>query len=79
MFFFIIPYSNKYLNLGCAYINERMLRIRKLRWKAGGRLAENVKANLSEHELKWLNKYNELILNFQNEFGDEENENDGFY
>jgi hypothetical protein len=56
-----------------------MLRIRKLRWKAGGRLSENVKANLSEHELKWLNKYNELILNFQNEFGDEENENDGFY
>lgn len=59
----------------CSYLNERMLRIKHLRWKSGGHLSENVKANLSEHELKWLNTYNGIIYNYQENFG--ENENDG--
>jgi hypothetical protein len=58
-------------NLACTYINERLNRIKHLRWKFGGHLPENIKENLSEQELKWLNTYNQITFNFQNQFGEE--------
>ncbi|CAK5029367.1 unnamed protein product [Meloidogyne enterolobii] len=61
----------------CAYINERMKRIKNMRWKCGGQIPEKVKNNMSEHEHKWLKNYNEITFEFQNEFGKEDEENEG--
>jgi len=61
----------KNAHLGCAYMAERIKRIRHLRWKSGGHLPEAVKANLSDKELKWLTTYNEITYNFQSQLGED--------
>lgn len=53
----------------CAYLMERMNRLRALRWKKGGLITQEVKNNLSPHELNWLNNYNSMIFKYQSEFG----------
>ena len=54
-----------------------MKRIKNMRWKCGGQIPEKVKNNMSEHEHKWLKNYNEITFEFQNEFGKEDEENEG--
>uniref|UniRef100_F1LCR0 DNA replication complex GINS protein PSF1 n=1 Tax=Ascaris suum TaxID=6253 RepID=F1LCR0_ASCSU len=54
----------------CAYVNNRMERIKSLRWKHGGVLPANIKANLHEAEIEWLNEYNSMLAEFQGSFGE---------
>ncbi|VDK38760.1 unnamed protein product [Gongylonema pulchrum] len=53
----------------CGYLQERMKRIKSLRWKLGGHLPEYIKNNMSEAELKWYEDYNNLVVEYQNSFG----------
>ncbi|KAI1732224.1 putative DNA replication complex GINS protein PSF1 [Ditylenchus destructor] len=55
----------------CAYLNERMNRLKHLRWKTGGLLSDVIKTNLGPNELKWFNSYADSIFTFQNNFGED--------
>ncbi|VDN90549.1 unnamed protein product [Brugia pahangi] len=54
----------------CTYLNERMLRIKHLRWKHGGHIPEKLKESMCEAELKWLQEYNSLLADFQSSLGE---------
>ncbi|EJW76954.1 hypothetical protein WUBG_12137 [Wuchereria bancrofti] len=54
----------------CTYLNERMLRIKHLRWKHGGHIPEKLKESMCEAELKWLQEYNNLLADFQSSLGE---------
>merc|ERR1712038_2175212 len=41
-----------------AYLYNRVDQVRKMRWEFGSVLPQDVKYNLSEHEVQWFNKYN---------------------
>eukprot|EP01091_Cochliopodium_minus_P004333 TRINITY_DN14223_c0_g1_i1.p1 TRINITY_DN14223_c0_g1~~TRINITY_DN14223_c0_g1_i1.p1 ORF type:complete len:183 (-),score=36.51 TRINITY_DN14223_c0_g1_i1:63-611(-) len=45
-----------------AYLNERLQRIKRLRWERGN-LGNDIKEKMSEHEKRFLESYNELLSN----------------
>lgn len=58
-------------------MEERMARLRHMRWKSGGQVPDVVKSALSQEELKWLSTYNHITYEFQSQFGMDEDGGEG--
>merc|ERR1711936_1555454 len=52
-----------------AYVYNRMMRLKELRWELGSVLPTNVKLNLCENEVKWNSNYNKSIANYMMSVG----------
>jgi GINS complex subunit 1 len=49
------------------YLNERMNRVKKLRWEVGTGLPANVSSNLSHSERTFFTKYSEVLNEYMRE------------
>ncbi|XP_053395566.1 DNA replication complex GINS protein PSF1-like [Mercenaria mercenaria] len=52
-----------------AYLYNRILKIRNMRWEFGSVLPQDIKYNLSEQEVQWFNKYNKCLANYMRSIG----------
>ncbi|KAI6178271.1 DNA replication complex GINS protein PSF1 [Aphelenchoides besseyi] len=55
----------------CAYVNERLHRLKEIRWRDAGKLTPEVQANISEEELRWFQAYNQALFQYQMDIGDD--------
>ncbi|KDR19699.1 DNA replication complex GINS protein PSF1-like [Zootermopsis nevadensis] len=53
-----------------AYLYDRLVRIRHMRWEFGSILPPEVKYNLCEPEILWFNKYSKSLANYMKSVGD---------
>ncbi|KAI6203091.1 hypothetical protein M3Y94_00516500 [Aphelenchoides besseyi] len=53
----------------CAYVNERLHRLKEIRWRDAGKLTSEVQANISEEELRWFQAYNQALFKYQMDIG----------
>lgn len=51
-----------------AYLYERLLRIRKLRWEAGAKLPKYLIDNFSKFEKEFFSNYDELLSKYNESF-----------
>lgn len=54
-----------------AYIYNRMLRLREMRWELGSILPSEVNANLLNAELQWFQAYNKSLATYMRSIGDQ--------
>ncbi|KRY34177.1 DNA replication complex GINS protein PSF1, partial [Trichinella spiralis] len=47
-----------------AYLYNRLVRLKQLRWKAGSVLSAEVRTNLSEQEIEWFQNYNQILAKY---------------
>ncbi|KAL1232035.1 DNA replication complex GINS protein PSF1 [Trichinella pseudospiralis] len=47
-----------------AYLYNRLVRLKHLRWKAGSVLSAEVRANLSDQEIEWFQNYNQILAKY---------------
>ncbi|OUC43012.1 partner of SLD five, PSF1 [Trichinella nativa] len=47
-----------------AYLYNRLVRLKQLRWKAGSVLPAEVRTNLSEQEIEWFQNYNQILAKY---------------
>ncbi|KRZ12897.1 DNA replication complex GINS protein PSF1 [Trichinella zimbabwensis] len=47
-----------------AYLYNRLVRLKHLRWKAGSVLSAEVRANLSDQEMEWFQNYNQILAKY---------------
>ncbi|XP_077469985.1 DNA replication complex GINS protein PSF1 [Stigmatopora argus] len=53
----------------CAYLYDRLLRIRALRWEYGSVLPANVRFHMSAEELQWFARYKKSLAGFMRSLG----------
>ncbi|XP_014663987.1 PREDICTED: DNA replication complex GINS protein PSF1-like [Priapulus caudatus] len=52
-----------------AYLYNRLLRIRDMRWEFGSVLPQDIKLCLSEHELQWFSRYSKSLAGYMRSIG----------
>jgi len=52
-----------------AYVYNRMMRLKELRWDIGSVLPVNVKLNLCENEVRWYTDYNRSLAKYMTSVG----------
>jgi len=52
-----------------AYLNNRLMRLKELRWEVGSVLPNSVRINLSETEVQWIQSYNQLLAGYMRSIG----------
>uniref|UniRef100_H2SSX4 DNA replication complex GINS protein PSF1 n=1 Tax=Takifugu rubripes TaxID=31033 RepID=H2SSX4_TAKRU len=52
-----------------AYLYDRLLRIRALRWEYGSVLPANIRFHMCAEELQWFNQYKKSLANFMRSVG----------
>jgi len=52
-----------------AYVYNRMMRLKELRWDIGSVLPANVKLNLCESEIKWYSEYSKTLAKYMTSVG----------
>ncbi|XP_047207739.1 DNA replication complex GINS protein PSF1 [Girardinichthys multiradiatus] len=55
-----------------AYLYDRLLRIRALRWEYGSVLPANVRFHMSAEEVQWFSQYKKSLASFMRSIGGEE-------
>ncbi|MED6252195.1 DNA replication complex GINS protein PSF1 [Ataeniobius toweri] len=55
-----------------AYLYDRLLRIRALRWEYGSVLPANVRFHMSAEEVQWFGRYKKSLASFMRSIGGEE-------
>ena len=53
-----------------AYLHNRLIRLRKMRWHMGSTIPADIKNNLSNSEVLWFNNYSKLLANYMMTIGD---------
>lgn len=53
-----------------AYHNERLNRLKKLRWEYGNNLPREIVQSLSKEELEWFTKYNDNLFSYMSSLND---------
>lgn len=59
-----------------AYMHERMMRLKNMKWKLGGGFSPEMLANMSAEEKVWLKDYTGCLFVFQQNVGVEEGDED---
>ncbi|XP_064484317.1 DNA replication complex GINS protein PSF1-like [Ornithodoros turicata] len=52
-----------------AYLHNRLMHIKEMRWAFGSVLTSDVKANMSEQEQQWFQKYSSNLTNYMSSIG----------
>lgn len=57
-------------NLRCtlAYLYNRLMRLKEIRWHLGTILGADIKESLTESEIQWFNNYSRLLTNYMMSF-----------
>ncbi|KAJ9590790.1 hypothetical protein L9F63_016176 [Diploptera punctata] len=53
-----------------AYLYNRVMKIRQMRWEFGSILPPEIKNNLCEPEIQWFNSYSKCLANYMKTIGD---------
>lgn len=53
-----------------AYHYERLNRLKRLRWEYGNNLPREIVQNLTQSELEWFTKYNDILFSYMSALGD---------
>ncbi|XP_046558074.1 DNA replication complex GINS protein PSF1-like [Haliotis rubra] len=53
-----------------AYLYNRLVQIRKMRWEFGSVLPTDIKYNLCEQEIQWFSRYNKMLASYMRSIGD---------
>ncbi|XP_067681304.1 DNA replication complex GINS protein PSF1-like [Haliotis asinina] len=53
-----------------AYLYNRLVQIRKMRWEFGSVLPADIKYNLCEQEIQWFGRYNKMLASYMRSIGD---------
>lgn len=59
-------------NVRCtlAYLYNRLLKLKEIRWHLGSSLTSDIKEALTEPEVQWFNNYSKLLSNYMMSFPD---------
>jgi GINS complex subunit 1 len=58
-----------------AYLYNRLLKLKEIRWHLGPSLTADIKESLTEPEVQWFNNYSKLLSNYMMSFPDGVNVN----
>jgi len=53
-----------------AYLYNRIMRIRGMRWEFGSILPANIRSSMCEPEIQWFNKYNKNLAQYMRSLGE---------